>query len=369
MVLVEMILSQIPLTIMPYPIVFPSRTLNNFEIDSMSKKERLFEIFSPSKVDSLSGEDFEEQLIEGTRLVHYNTILDQSSLAEILGEFKIYDPFSQEIASRIMSKHYGLKETPKIMGIVNVTPDSFYQKSRMNNSDFRKIDEILEEKPEIIDIGGESTRPGSKRISSEEELKRIVPVVKYVRDVSDISISIDSMNPDTIAKLTDYGIEYINDISGFRNAKMIEAARENSLKCIVMHMRGVPENMQKLTNYDDLIYQVISFLVQQTSNMVSNGIHPGNIIVDPGIGFAKNLEGNQEIFRNIKSFHFGFGLLVGASRKSFVGNITGEKVEDRLPGTISSSIYLMENGTDILRVHDVKANRSALQVYQWLHGE
>lgn len=272
-----------------------------------------------------------------------------------------------EMIARGMETKKRKSSAVRIMGIINATPDSFYPGSTIaNNSGL--IDRMIEEKPDIIDIGGESTRPGSHMISADAEIERIRPVVQYLSSVSDIPLSIDTYHPETIEAMLQYGIEYVNDISGFSDSRMRELASESDLKCIVMHMRGDPSSMQSFTEYRDIVSEIIGFFFSRLLEMQDSEIDPERIILDPGIGFSKDARGNLEILRNIDSFRIGFPLLVGTSRKSWIGHITGDDVFHRLPGTIASSIYLEMHGVDIIRVHDVAGNRSALRVFRELTG-
>ncbi|MGC8505634.1 MAG: dihydropteroate synthase [Thermoplasmata archaeon] len=271
-----------------------------------------------------------------------------------------------ELAKSMFGKIARNPSVPKIMGILNATPDSFYAGSRFNLEDIRSIDGFLDQKPDIIDIGGESTRPGSKRISASTEISRIIPFIKYIRECSTIPISVDTRNPETLEAAIDFDISFVNDISGFSDQRMVDIAQREQLKCIVMHMQGEPSTMQNHPDYSDVVREVNHFLFRQASHLVKSGIKPGNIILDPGIGFGKNFEQNLALIRDIDSLNMGFETLVGVSRKSFIGDITGSSVDRRLAGTLASSIYLMEKKVDYLRVHDIKDNLDALSVYHKL---
>ncbi|KAA8922343.1 dihydropteroate synthase [Thermoplasma sp.] len=302
-----------------------------------------------------------EVIMEGGRR-KYIVLADRRTVRDLMEFYSIYPGYEDLASAAIFNALDDKPAIPKIMGIVNATPDSFYPGSRvLGHSDL--VFRVIDEKPDILDIGAESTRPGSRGVDPATELERLIPVVKMVRDYSDIPISIDSRHPSVIDGLTKYDINYINDISGFTDKRMIEIAKDSGLNCIIMHMRGTPENMQSLTSYDDIIYDVAGFLADRANELLRNEIGFDRIILDPGIGFAKDTKGNVEILRNIKSLNVGFPILVGTSRKTFIGAITGQKVENRLAGTIGTSIYLAENRVSILRVHDVKENRDALTTY------
>lgn len=251
---------------------------------------------------------------------------------------------------------------PLIMAVANATPDSFYGGSRVDSrNDF--LDELIDAKPDIIDIGGESTRPGSLSPGIEEEIRRLKPVIEYIESVSEIPISLDTRHPEVLLRFAD-SIDYTNDVTGFKNPDMIRISAENSLKCITMHMRGVPENMQSFTDYGDIVPEVISYLYESASQLNEAGVKRGDIIIDPGIGFSKDYIGNIELLHEIRSFSIGFDTLVGASRKSFIGKITGEAPEGRLPGTLAVTAHLALNRVNIIRVHDPKENLQVLKVLQ-----
>ncbi|MGC8609149.1 MAG: dihydropteroate synthase, partial [Thermoplasmata archaeon] len=287
---------------------------------------------------------------------------------EIFKHYGLYAGSESKVTEAIFKKLDNRQCTSSIMGILNATPDSFYSGSIVKEND-SKILKMIEEKPDIIDIGGESTRPGSLPVEPEKEIERILPIIKTVRDHTDIPVSIDTRHYQVINALLKYDINYINDISGFKDEKMIQIAQNTDLKCIVMHMRGDPQNMQKYTSYNDIIEEVAAFLQSRSMELTDRGIKEERIILDPGIGFSKDFSGNLEILRNLGSFYLGFPLLVGTSRKTFIGHITGKNPENRLPGTIATSIYLAQNKTDIIRVHDVSENRDAIMTYNALIGK
>ncbi len=323
----------------------------------------------PSRNDKTKLEVFNEnignkKIIENRVIYEYETEFDESFVKEFLEKNKIMEGYEEYLSRKIADK---LKNrNSKIMGILNSTPDSFYSGSRVSN--FSNIDRIIDEKPDIIDIGGESTRPGSEPVPVEKEIARLEPVIEYVKSSTDIPVSIDTRNPETLKKMLKYDLDYINDISGFENKKMISLAVENNLKCVVMHMRGVPKNMQQFTSYDDMFYEINKSFYKKTGEMVKFGVKPENIILDPGVGFAKDFAGNIEIIKSPWSFFIGFETLFGTSRKGFLGNITSSKIEERLGATIATSIYLNKNGVDILRVHDPKQNSDAIKTFNYLEN-
>jgi len=287
---------------------------------------------------------------------------NKNYIKEIYEKNSLFSGYEDYIINNIAKKL--LNKKSMFMGILNATPDSFYEKSRIINN--KIIDNMISQKPDIIDIGGESTRPGSSIINPDEEFNRIKPVIEYVKSVSKIPVSIDSRNPETIEKCLKYDIDYINDISGFKNNKMIKIASENNIKNIVMHMIGTPQTMNNYNNYDDIIFEINEFFYKKINEMLENNIKPENIIIDPGIGFSKDLKGNIDIIKSPWSFFIGFDTLFGTSMKSFIGKITGSDTNNRSGGTIATSIYLNNNGVDILRLHDIKDNRDAINVYNYI---
>ncbi|WP_162509761.1 dihydropteroate synthase [Thermogymnomonas acidicola] len=174
-------------------------------------------------------------------------------------------------------------------GIINATPDSFYEGSRVGSEPVKKIEEMLDQKPDIIDVGGESTRPGSDPVPPKEEIKRLRPVVEYLTEVSDIPVSIDTRNPETLEDMLRYDIDYVNDITGFTNEAMLSLTTSADLKCIVMHMRGDPKTMQSMTDYRDVVYEVASFLQAQARKIIEVGAEPESIVVDPGLASPRTL--------------------------------------------------------------------------------
>jgi len=345
-------------------VIFPAR--KGLRIDGgLEPRRLLFEAYSRDGEGPESSRLLNEIVIEGEKWFHFITDLDLKGIRDFLFMKSGYsEKHAGYLSSRLIDRLVSDATKPGIMGIVNVTPDSFYPGSRMQGKPMSGIDAILDQKPDVIDIGGESTRPGSKKLDAEAEIDRIRPVLDYVSSSSDIPVSLDTRNPETAEFALSYGIKYLNDVTGFENPEMIRIASENNLDSIVMHMRGEPENMQKLTEYGDLLFEISLFLQRRTKRMIEGGIHPSRIIVDPGIGFAKNMSGNLDIIRNVESLNRGFRVLVGASRKTFIGRITGEPVEKRLSGTLATSIYLMNGKCDIIRVHDVRENREAIDVYR-----
>ncbi|MBN1232368.1 MAG: dihydropteroate synthase [Candidatus Coatesbacteria bacterium] len=254
---------------------------------------------------------------------------------------------------------------PVIMGILNLTPDSFSNDGRLNDFD-AAISQALkmeEDGADIIDIGGESTRPNATPITAEEEWRRVEPVLVDLRKKTSLPISIDTYKIEVAEKAFANGADILNDITGLRNPALRKFMADNGLPFIVMHMRGMPQSMQSMTDYDNLLLDMHIFFEKRLEEIISSGISINQIIIDPGIGFSKTTEQNLTIIKGLNVFKsFGLPILVGSSRKSFIGKITDADVDNRLAGSITSSVMAYMNGASILRVHDVKETNQALKV-------
>src|SRR3989344_8018832 len=255
------------------------------------------------------------------------------------------------------------KKKTAIMGILNVTPDSFSDGNLFFDADsaVERAKEIAKEGADIIDIGAESSRPGSQAVSEEEELRRILPVVKSLVKELNISISIDTYKPKVADECLKLGAHMINDITGLTNSKMLKVISSHEVPAVIMHMQGTPKNMQKNPQYKNVVLDIKTFFKQRINQAKKYKIN--DLILDPGIGFGKTTEHNLQIIKHLKKFEdLNYPILIGTSRKSFIGNITGDAVNERLEGTIASITIAALNGADIVRVHDVKECRKALQV-------
>ena len=247
---------------------------------------------------------------------------------------------------------------PLVMGILNVTPDSFSDGGKYDSS-LTAISHAIKmenEGADIIDIGGESTRPGAKPVDIEEELKRVIPVIEGIRKESNIVISIDTYKSNVASKAISAGANIINDISGLRfDANMVHFASEAQVPIIVMHMLGNPQNMQSNPSYSNLMNELITFFQERVDVLTSKGINKNNIILDPGIGFGKTTDHNFTLIRELGQIvDLGYPVLVGPSRKSFIGKTLNLPLEDRIEGTAAAVTAAIMNGTRIVRVHDVK---------------
>ena len=259
---------------------------------------------------------------------------------------------------------------PLIMGVVNVTPDSFSDGGKFLDVD-KAVEHALqlkEEGADILDIGGESTRPGAQAVSPEEEQQRVLPVIEGIRKaLKDVCISIDTRHADTMQKAVKSGVNIINDISALTHeSESLNVVVQSQIPVILMHMQGTPETMQSKPQYDDVVTEVFEYLAQRIEVCKQAGVAQNNIICDPGIGFGKTLENNLKLLKNIKKFHeLGCPILLGASRKSFIEKIIpNTPAEERLSGSIAAALWGLEQGMQIFRVHDVAQTRQAFAVHQ-----
>ena len=258
-----------------------------------------------------------------------------------------------------------------LMGVLNVTPDSFSDGGDFNTieSALAQAENMVKSGVDIIDIGGQSTRPGAAEISSSEEIDRVIPVVQMLRQKADIfgsiPISVDTTRADVASAAVEAGADIINDISGATfDSEMLSTVSKLAVPIILMHIRGTPQTMQKMTDYRDLIGEIGEFLESRIAAAVAAGIDKSQIIIDPGIGFAKTYSQNLEILRELPKFRFlDCPILVGVSRKSFIGQILNQpEAKQRVWGTAAACTGAIANLADILRVHDVKEMHDVCQV-------
>ncbi len=257
---------------------------------------------------------------------------------------------------------------PVLMGILNVTPDSFSDGGEFFGIEpaVAQAEKMLDEGAHVIDIGGESTRPGSDPVSPEEELRRVIPVLRGILESRpETIISIDTYRASTTEAALDTGARVVNDVTALRgDPKMAGLIAERGCPVVLMHMLGEPKSMQRDPRYEDVVREVRDFLAGRAGHAVSAGVREENVVLDPGIGFGKSLRHNLELLNNLDVFvELGFPVLVGASRKSFLGKILGsDDAGDRLFGTLATSVIAYERGAALFRVHDVRANKEALEV-------
>jgi dihydropteroate synthase len=253
------------------------------------------------------------------------------------------------------------------MGVLNVTPDSFSDGGEFNApaAALTQAQRLVEAGADLIDIGGQSTRPGAEQVSVEEELKRLLPVVEAVRSMLSVPISVDTTRASVAQAVVNAGADLVNDISGGTfDPDMLQIVAQMQVPIVLMHLRGTPQTMQKLTEYQDLIGEIYEFLERQIATAVAAGIERSRLIIDPGIGFAKTAQQNLEILRQLPTFRsLGVPILVGPSRKSFIGRILDQPdPKGRVWGTAATCCSAIAGSADILRVHDVLEMRDVCRV-------
>ena len=245
---------------------------------------------------------------------------------------------------------------PQVMGILNVTPDSFSDGGRFTARDaaLRHAEGMLKAGATLIDVGGESTRPGARAVSPVEELERVAPIVEAIAAELDVIISVDTSTPAVMRETARLGAGLINDVRSLSRDGALDAAADTGLPVCLMHMRGEPGTMQDSPYYPDIVAEVRDFLVERMAACAAAGIAADRLILDPGFGFAKTLEHNLSLFKHLDALHgLGRPLLVGVSRKSMIGKVLGHEVGGRLYGSLALAALAINKGTHILRVHDV----------------
>lgn len=267
-------------------------------------------------------------------------------------------PPAAELSKPIRSLYETLRVRTLVMGVLNVTPDSFSD-GGLHSDPGCAVEHgirMLEEGADLLDIGGESSRPGAEPVAADEELARVLSVVAALSSRSSVPISIDTRKPEVARAALDAGASVINDITALADPDMRSLAAERKAPCIIMHMRGTPQTMQTDTAYDDVVSEIMAFLAERVGEAVSSGLPEEHIIVDPGIGFGKSAEQNLEIIRMLGDFRsLGRPILVGTSRKAFVGKYTGNlPPEGRVFGTAATVALAIAHGASIVRVHDVR---------------
>ncbi len=257
---------------------------------------------------------------------------------------------------------------PVLVGILNVTPDSFSDGGDFLDSERAVVRAaaMLDEGAQIIDVGGESTRPGSDPVPPEEELGRVIPVIRGIlEERPDAAISVDTYRARIAGAALEAGAAIVNDVTALRgDPELAKLVAEAGCPIILMHMQGEPKSMQRDPTYHDVVREVRDFLAGRAEHAIASGVDPENVILDPGIGFGKTLEHNLELLRRLNFLvDLGFPVLVGSSRKSFIGRLTGvQEARDRIFGTVATTVLAYERGASFFRVHDVRANKEALAV-------
>jgi dihydropteroate synthase len=259
------------------------------------------------------------------------------------------------------------------MGILNITPDSFFDGGKYQKKEalLKRVDEMLLQGSDWIDIGAESTRPGSKPLDINEEIERLQNFLSAFTNLPKGKFSIDTSRGPIAHEALKFGFTMVNDVYALqRDPELADIIRDNGCSIVLMHMQGTPETMQKAPHYDNILDSVCDFLEKRVQYALSRGIQEKQIILDPGIGFGKNLNHNLELLKNIPTLkRLGFPLLIGPSHKRFIGDILGCPVEDRLYGTLGVLAHLVQNEVDFVRLHDVKASCQVRDIVSLLHEE
>ncbi len=256
-------------------------------------------------------------------------------------------------------------DRPLVMGVLNVTPDSFSDGGKFFATDaaIRQAERMFAAGAAIVDVGGESSRPGAGQISEDEELDRVIPVIEIISDGTDIAVSIDTSKPGVMRAAVNAGASMINDVYALRQDGAVEAASELDVAVCLMHMQGEPGTMQENPGYRDIPGDILDFLSKRITACRDAGIDDEKIVIDPGFGFGKTHEHNIRLLASLDRFQeLGMPLLVGLSRKSTLGALTGKDVEERLPAGIAAAILAVERGAHIVRTHDVDETIDALKI-------
>jgi dihydropteroate synthase len=261
---------------------------------------------------------------------------------------------------------FNLSQRPLVMGILNVTPDSFSDGGRFHSLEFamERAEQMIQDGVDIIDIGGESTRPGSPSVPLQEELRRVMPVIYALRELGH-ALSIDTYKPEVMREAIIAGADMINDINAFRAPGAIEAVADSDCGLCIMHMQGTPEGMQARPVYQDVVGEVTAFLRERVEALLAAGVARERVTVDPGFGFGKSVEHNVALLRSIGQMQRDLGLpvLAGLSRKSMIGALTGRSIEQRMAGSLGGALAAVAQGARIVRVHDVAETVDALKVW------
>ncbi|XQW86527.1 dihydropteroate synthase [Thalassotalea piscium] len=254
---------------------------------------------------------------------------------------------------------------PQVMGIINVTPDSFSDGGKFNHIDaaLAQVESMIAAGAAIIDIGGESTRPGAAEVSEQDELQRTIPLLKAIKSRFDILVSIDTSKASVMAEALTYNVDIINDVRALQNTGCLEVAAQSDIPICIMHMKGLPRTMQAEPFYNNVIDDIKAFFTQRIELCQQAGISRERLILDPGFGFGKTLEQNYHLLANLQAFlSFNLPILSGTSRKSMIGNLLNCPPQQRLAGSLATALIAAHNGANIIRVHDVKETVDALCV-------
>jgi dihydropteroate synthase len=271
---------------------------------------------------------------------------------------------------RFRDRTYEFRGPPLLMGIVNVTPDSFSDGGQFHDAAAAvgHAMQLASDGAEFLDIGGESTRPGSGPVPLEDELDRVVPVIERLSELTSVPISVDTTKSEVARQSIEAGASIVNDISGLTSdPRMLDVCHDTGVGIVCMHIQGTPETMQQSPHYSNVVTEVCEALDRRLDAISRRGIPEERVVLDPGIGFGKTAEHNLDILRNIARFQeLGRPILIGHSRKRFLKKLLGRAVDERASGSLGISIALAQQGVDLLRVHDVRATRDAIEAWKAL---
>lgn len=275
------------------------------------------------------------------------------------------DNFSENNANNQQAEQQQDKPQAQVMGILNVTPDSFSDGGKFATFDkaLAQVEQMIFDGVDIIDIGGESTRPGAVDVSEENELARVIPLLKAIKSKFDIKVSIDTSKAEVMSQAIAHGADIINDVRALQNEGCLAVLAKSKVPICLMHMQGLPRSMQENPQYDDVIGDIKQFFIDRISICEQAGINRERLILDPGFGFGKTLEQNYQLLAQLHQFSdLGLPLLSGTSRKSMIGNLLARNVDERLAGSLTTAIIAAQQNASIIRVHDVKETVDALKV-------
>ena len=299
-------------------------------------------------------------------------LIGTSKHFEILSKKELAQPFGlKELAKSLKNYINETNYKTKIMGVLNANEDSFFKNSRFDNKEASlRIEKMIEDGADIIDIGAVSSRPGSIAVEPKIELERLKDIVDTIyanKYYEKVDFSIDSYEPLVIDYVLNHGFNIVNDITGLQNDEVCRLTSKYNATAVIMHMQNDPQNMQQNPNYENVILEIDDFFKQRVEKVQSFGVN--KIVLDVGIGFGKNLEHNLTLLKSLEHFkHFGYELLIGASRKSMINMIVPASIEDRLAGTLAIHLESIRNGASIIRCHDVKEHYQAIKVFEAINN-
>ena len=272
---------------------------------------------------------------------------------------------SKATKTQFTSPTYGELSNVKVMGILNVTPDSFSDGGQFTCFDnaLKQVEQMIEDGVDIIDIGGESTRPGAVDVSVKDEIFRVIPLLKAIKSRFNINVSIDTSKAEVMSEAIIYGADMINDVRALQNDGCLDVVAQSDIGVCLMHMQGMPRTMQENPQYNDIIDDILEFFMQRIEECEQSGISKERLILDPGFGFGKTVAHNYEVLAKLEQFKaLGLPVLAGISRKSMIGNLLNRDVNERLAGSLAAAIVAVQHGANIIRVHDVRESVDVINV-------